>query len=142
MTPAEKILAGTRVERIVSERPESADSDAPAWLDDGASPEESAGSVPETPEWTAPNVTSYGADFDPAKIPLRRWLLGNRRSVGEVTIDAVPPGTNKSTLMLTDAVSIVSGRKILADDVHETSGVLYLAGEDARRDVEARLAGI
>ncbi len=92
--------------------------------------------------WAAPQVTSYGTSFDPARIPLRRWLLGFRRSIGEVTIDAGPPGVNKSTLMLTDAVAIATGRKILADDVHETGGVLYLAGEDARRDVEARLAGI
>ena len=96
----------------------------------------------EEPTWQAPSFATYGAGFDPAQIPLRRWLLGNRRSVGEVTIDAGPPGVNKSTLMLTDAVAIATGRKILADTVHETGGVLYLAGEDARRDVEARLAGI
>ena len=93
-------------------------------------------------EWSPPGVTSYGAAFDPARIPLRRWLLGSRRSVGEVTIDAGPPGVNKSTLMLTDAVAIATGRQILADKVHETGAALYLAGEDARRDVEARLAGI
>ena len=93
-------------------------------------------------EWPPPNFATYGVDFDPSKIPLRRWLLGNRRSVGEVTIDAGPPGVNKSTLMLSDAVAIATGRKILADRVHETGGVIYLAGEDARRDVEARLAGI
>lgn len=92
--------------------------------------------------WAAPQLTSYGATFDPAAIPLRRWLLGDRRSVGEVTIDAGPPGVNKSTLMLTDAVAIATGRRILNDDVHERGGVLFLAGEDARRDVEARLAGI
>ncbi len=95
-----------------------------------------------TDDWEAPRPTAYGASFDPAKIPLRRWLLGFRRSVGEVTIDAGPPGVNKSTLMLTDAVAIATGRRMLNDDVHETGGVLYLAGEDARRDVEARLAGI
>jgi hypothetical protein len=97
---------------------------------------------PNAPEWAPPRVATYGASFDPSKIPLRRWLLGNRRSVGEVTIDAGPPGVNKSTLMLSDAVSIATGREILADKVRETGGVLYLAGEDARRDVEARLAGI
>ncbi|MGC8519274.1 MAG: AAA family ATPase [Steroidobacteraceae bacterium] len=92
--------------------------------------------------WTAPTFVAYGASFDPAQIPLRRWLIGNRRSIGEMTLDAGPPGVNKSTLMLTDAVAITTGRKILNDEVHETGAVLYLAGEDARRDVEARLAGI
>jgi hypothetical protein len=93
-------------------------------------------------EWAPPQVMSYGEGFDPAKIPPRRWLLGRRRAVGELTVDAGPPGVNKSTLMLTDAVAISTGRKLLADDVHAVGEVLYLAGEDARRDVEARLAGI
>ena len=126
----------------------------PAWLDD-APPEEELraetnGETVDRPgapserstEWVPPVFAIYGASFDPAQIPLRRWLLGNRRSIGEVTIDAGPPGVNKSTLMLTDAVAIATGRKMLADEVHETGSVLYLAGEDARRDVEARLAGI
>ena len=120
----------------------------PDWMKDRPPPEEPHAKVngkappPEPPEWAPPRFATYGAAFNPAQIPLRRWLLGNRRSVGEVTIDAGPPGVNKSTLMLTDAVAIATGRKILADEVHETGGVIYLAGEDARRDVEARLAGI
>ncbi len=120
----------------------------PAYLNDGPPPEEPRRKAngnappPDAPEWTPPSFATYGASFDPAKIPLRRWLLGNRRSVGEVTVDAGPPGTNKSTLMLTDAVAIATGRKILADEVHERGSVLFLAGEDARRDVEARIAGI
>ena len=119
----------------------------PSWMNDGPPPDDEpersgAGGNADATGWGAPHVASYGATFDPAKIPLRRWLLGNRRSVGEVTIDAGPPGVNKSTLMLTDAVAIATGRKILADEVHESGGVIYLAGEDARRDVEARLAGI
>jgi hypothetical protein len=91
--------------------------------------------------WQAPAIATYGASFNASAIPERQWLLGRRRSVGEVTIDAGPPGCNKSTLMLTDAVSIATGRRIL-DYVHRTGSVLFLAGEDARRDVEARLAGI
>lgn len=92
--------------------------------------------------WVPPPVVTYGANFNPAQIPLRRWLLGQRRSVGELTVDVGPPGVNKSMLMLTDAVAIVTGRALLADPVHETGEVLLLAGEDARRDIEARLAGI
>ena len=124
------------------------ETEPPAWLSEGPPPEEPLGVARATPApsqgtpWPPPQFATYGSAFDPSKIPLRRWLLGNRRSVGEVTIDAGPPGVNKSTLMLSDAVAITTGRKILADTVHETGGVIYLAGEDARRDVEARLAGI
>ena len=144
MTPEEKIRAGTRSERIAPSDP----GDPPAWLDDGPPPEAPHAKAngkappPEPPAWTPPKFATYGASFDPSKIPLRRWLLGTRRSIGEVTVDAGPPGTNKSTLMLTDAVAIATGRKILADEVHERGSVLFLAGEDARRDVEARIAGI
>jgi hypothetical protein len=92
--------------------------------------------------WTPPNVVTYGPDFDAKKIPQRRWLLGRRRSIGELTVDVGPPGVNKSTLLLADAVAIATGRKILADEVHASGAVRFLAGEDARRDVEARLAGI
>jgi hypothetical protein len=99
--------------------------------------------VPSEPtDWKAPQIAIYGKAFDPNTIPQRRWLVGHRRSVGEVTVDAGPPGTNKSMLQLTDAVAIATGRKLLSDVVHETGGVLFLAGEDARRDVEARLAAI
>jgi hypothetical protein len=104
--------------------------------------EEDRAAAAESHDWQRPPVVTYGASFDPAKIPLRRWLIGNRRSLGEVTQDVGPPGVSKSTLLLTDAVAIVAGRKILADPVHQSGTVLYLAGEDARRDVEARIAGI
>ncbi len=120
----------------------------PDWMKDTPPPEEPRRKAngkappPEPPEWTPPKFATYGATFDPASIPLRRWLLGNRRSIGELTVDAGPPGTNKSTLMLTDAVAIVTGHRLLADEVHERGSVLFLAGEDARRDVEARIAGI
>ncbi|MGH8290611.1 MAG: AAA family ATPase [Steroidobacteraceae bacterium] len=92
--------------------------------------------------WQPPAVTTYGAAFNAAAIPLRQWVIGWRRSRGELTVDAGPPGVNKSMLMLTDAVAIVTGRQILADRVHQTGGVLFLVGEDARRDFESRLAGI
>jgi AAA domain-containing protein len=97
---------------------------------------------PAQDEWVPPAVATYGATFDASKIPLRQWVLGQRRAIGEVTVDAGPPGVNKSMLLVSDAVQITTGRKILADAVHATGEVLLLAGEDSRRDVEARLAGI
>lgn len=96
----------------------------------------------EPPAWKKPIVATYGAGFNAAKIPKRRWILGHRRAEGEVTVDVGSPGTNKSMIELTDAVAIATGRKILADDVHVQGHALMLVGEDARRDVEARLAAI
>lgn len=100
-------------------------------------------STDESPEaWEPPTVHTYGKDFDPAAIPLRQWLLGRRRSRGEVTIDVGPPGVNKSSLLVTDAIAIVTGQRLLNDDVHEQGDVLMFVGEDACRDVEARIAAI
>ena len=92
--------------------------------------------------WAPPAVSTYGASFDPAKIPLRRWLIRGRYARGEGTVIAGPPGTNKSTLLLNDAVALATGRDLLGDIIDEAGASLFLAGEDRRRDVEARLAGI
>lgn len=93
-------------------------------------------------EWQPPLVRTYGAAFNPAAIPRRQWVLGNRYSRGEVTGQIGPPGVNKSMLLLTDAVAIATGRTLLRDPVHTTGHVLRLVGEDARRDDEARLAAV
>ncbi len=92
--------------------------------------------------WQPPRVHSYGAQFNPTQIPRRQWLLGHRRARGEVTADIGPPGVNKSTLLLIDAVAIVTSRQLLADKPYATGDVLMFAGEDSKRDVEAKLAGI
>lgn len=93
--------------------------------------------------WQPPTAASYGVEFVPAEIPLRNFVLGNRRARGEVTAVIGPPGCNKSSVELTDAISIAIGRALFHGDRHCVQGdVLFLAGEDARRDVEARIAAI
>jgi hypothetical protein len=99
---------------------------------------------PEDPssEWEPPPVVTYGPNFDPVAIPLRQWLILGRYALGEGTAIAGPPGTNKSSLLLMDAVQLVTGRSLLGDRIDQTGGVLFLVGEDRQRDFEARLAGI
>jgi RecA-family ATPase len=96
----------------------------------------------QTAPWVPPAVTSYGEAFDPAAIPLRQWLIRGRYARGEGTAIAGPPGTNKSTLLLIDAVQLVTGRSLIGDVIDRSGGVLFLVGEDRRRDFEARLAGV
>lgn len=93
-------------------------------------------------KWPPPTVTTYGTSFDPATIPLRQWLILGRHARGEGTTIVGPPGTNKSSLLLMDAVQIATGRGLIGDRVDETGHVLFLVGEDGRRDFEARLAGV
>src|ERR1700677_1920755 len=92
--------------------------------------------------WAPPPVTTYGASFDPAAIPLRQWLILGRHARGEGCAIVGPPGTNKSSLLLMDAVQIATGRNLIGDRVDETGAVLFMVGEDGRRDFEARLAGV
>jgi len=109
----------------------------------GATPSPPAKSISAVAStWQPPQAYTYGADFNSADIPHRQWLLGHRRALGEVTVDIGPPGVNKSTLILIDAVAIVTGRTLLADKPYSMGDVLLFAGEDSRRDVEAKLAGI
>jgi hypothetical protein len=93
-------------------------------------------------EWAPPPVVTYGEDFDPAAIPLRQWLIFGRYARGEGTVYGGPPGVNKSSLLLVDAVQAVTGRSLLGDRIDQMGEVLFLVGEDRRRDFEARLAGV
>jgi RecA-family ATPase len=93
-------------------------------------------------EWVPPPVVTYGEHFDPAAIPLREWLIRGRYALGEGTAIAGPPGTNKSSLLLTDAVQLVTQRSLLGEAIDKGGGVLFLVGEDRRRDFDARLAGL
>jgi hypothetical protein len=101
-----------------------------------------AGAEPTEWTWTPPAVATYGVSFDPTAIPLRQWLILGRLARGEGTAIAGPPGTNKSSLLLVDAVQLVTGRSLLGDRIDETGDVLFLVGEDRRRDYEARLAAV
>lgn len=92
--------------------------------------------------WSPPAVATYGAAFDPAAIPRREWVIAGRYARGEGTAVVGPPGTNKSTLFLADAVAIASGAPIVPGERVARGAVLLLVGEDSRRDVEARIAAI
>lgn len=125
MTPAEKVTDLIERSRIASLKSENAGAEA----------------EPEN-LWAPPPFVTYGVDFDPSAIPLRRWLVFGRYARGEGTVYGGPPGVNKSSLLLVDAAQIVTGRSLLGDRIDETGEVLFLVGEDRRRDFEARLAGI
>jgi len=92
--------------------------------------------------WAPPAVVTYGASFEPAKIERREWVIAGRYARGETTAIIGPPATNKSMLLLNDAVQIATGTAIVPGDSVTRGGVLLLVGEDSRRDVETRLAAI
>lgn len=92
--------------------------------------------------WEPPALVTYGKGFSATEIPQRQWVIEGEYALGEGTAIVGPPGTNKSTKLLTDAVSIATGQSLLGAKVVKPGEVLLLVGEDSRRDVEARLAAI
>lgn len=81
----------------------------------------------------------------------RRWLYGRELIIGYPSMLGAPGGTGKSALALVVALSVASGKSLLAtnpknpnehEKVYQRGGVLYLNTEDPSEETERRLFGI
>jgi RecA/RadA recombinase len=97
--------------------------------------------APVTPPELPPGYHTIEADFDPTKIPLRPWVLGERLLRGAVTEIAGAPGTTKSMLALTSAIALVTRNEITHEPVWESGNVLVYDLEDSMDDLKSRVAG-
>ena len=79
---------------------------------------------------------------DPKSIPRREWLYGWHliRKFGSAKI--APPGVGKSTLALTEAIALATGRPLLGIKPRERCRVWYWNGEDPRDEIDRRIAAI
>ena len=78
--------------------------------------------------------------IDPAKIPPRRWLYG-RHYIRSFISETVAPGAyGKSTLAITEALAICTGRTLLGVIPDGRANVWYWNGEDPLEELERRLA--
>jgi hypothetical protein len=100
------------------------------------------GVTPEPPKRTITAQPYKGRD--PATIPPRPWLYGRTYARGIVSVLVAPGGVGKSTLMLTEAVAMASGRELLGVKIHggRALRVAYLNGEDSADELERRAAAI
>jgi hypothetical protein len=99
----------------------------------------------------APRVANPGAPVikatpfkprDPSLIPPRRWIYG-RHYIRQFLTETVAPGAyGKSTLALTEALAIATGRGLLGVLPDEPTNVWYWNGEDPMEELERRLAAI
>jgi AAA domain len=97
----------------------------------------------------APRVANPGAPVikatpfkprDPSLIPPRRWIYG-RHYIRQFLTETVAPGAyGKSTLALTEALAIATGRGLLGVLPDEPTNVWYWNGEDPMEELERRLA--
>jgi hypothetical protein len=76
---------------------------------------------------------------EPAAIPRRRWLYG-RHYVRKFISETVAPGAfGKSTLAITEALAIVTGRSLLGVTPDERVNVWYWNGEDPAEELQRRI---
>lgn len=75
-----------------------------------------------------------------AEIPLRQFLYGVHLIRNYITADVAPGGVGKSTQIVTDALAMVTGRRLLSDEPKGKLRVWLWNGEDPRDEIERRVS--
>jgi hypothetical protein len=75
----------------------------------------------------------------PSEIQPRKWLYGHHLIRKYVSATIAPGGVGKSTLTITDAVALASGKALLGIKPHAAVSVWLWNGEDPRDEIERRL---
>lgn len=79
---------------------------------------------------------------EPALIPPRRWVYGHHYIRQFATATIAPGGLGKSSLLLVEAIAMVTERELLGHRIPEPLRVWYWNGEDPREELERRVAAI
>jgi len=116
---AAEALGKTLTEQLLAGRP------APS----AAAPQDEFDATP----WTA---------TDPKRLPRRQWLYGRHYIRQFVTATISPGGIGKTSLVLAEAVAMVTGRPILGVPVESTSRVWVWNGEDPMEELQRRILAI
>lgn len=74
------------------------------------------------------------------EIPPRKWLYGNHLISGFVSLTVAPGGLGKSSMLLVEALSMVTGYRFLRDIPIRQLRVWIWNGEDPREEIERRIA--
>lgn len=86
--------------------------------------------------------TTLPADFDPASIPCRDWIVPGRLLRGHVTLTVGPPGVAKSTIELARCIAVATGRPILDEIPRVVGPVVYVNNEDPPDEILRRISAI
>ncbi len=79
--------------------------------------------------------------IDPAAIPLRRWVYGRHYQRGFLSQTVAPSGFGKSTLVMVEALSIITGLSLLGLEPVEKAKVWYW-GEDPMDELQRQFAAL
>ena len=105
-------------------------------------------------KWLWNSAFDKWQDLDPAKLEPRRWLYGRHYLEGAVSATIADGGVGKSTLALTEAIAMVTGRPLLGitpnkeptgwDDgsVRDRYEVLYYNAEESLDEIKRRVLAI
>ncbi len=86
------------------------------------------------PDW--PTVYDM---FDEASIEPRRWIYGNHYLRSFVSVLASAGGVGKTSLQIVEALSIVTGRPLLGEEVKEQTNVWIVNLEDPLEEIQRRV---
>lgn len=104
-------------------------------MDEGRfAPPEDAAAPPTQPIKATPFVLR-----DPRAIPPRRWLYGRHYIRRFTTATVAPGGLGKTSLVLVEALAMVTGKPLLGVRVPERLRVWVWNGEDPHEEIERRL---
>lgn len=111
----------------------TATADWPEWEDDPlvVQPPSAANALSPTPYiWT-----------DPSKVPRREWLYGRHLIRRYVSTTLSPGGLGKSSMVLVEALAMVSGQPLLGERIHtpDPLRVWYWNGEDPNDEATRRI---
>jgi len=85
---------------------------------------------------------TYDANFDPATIPVRPWIIHGILMRRYLTAVFAPAGVGKSVFSLALAIMAATESKLLSREQHEQASVLYVNNEDDQDEIDRRVAGI
>ncbi|QPC95033.1 AAA family ATPase [Mesorhizobium sp. INR15] len=77
--------------------------------------------------------------IDPKTIPPRQWVYGRHYIRKYVSVTVSPGGLGKTAKAIVEALSMVTGRELLGEHVHERARV-WLLNEDPREELDRRIA--
>jgi Mrp family chromosome partitioning ATPase len=80
--------------------------------------------------------------FDPVSIPKRQWLYGAFLQRGSISATVAPGGVGKSTLVITDAIALATGKTLVHLKPKSLCKVALWNGEDSQEELNRRIAAI
>lgn len=97
--------------------------------------------LPDVPE-ESPLTANFLDNLNAALLPTRQWILGRTLLKSHLSVLVAPPGVGKSTLVIAQAVSIITGKNLTGQDVHKQGKVWVYNNEDDADELKRRLSAV